>query len=159
MSEPRSEPISGVGSRRYLEGIREAYAEWIGRWKWTAMLTLTFSDRDGEQPGMQRSARAARRFADRAQALGLRVILVEERGTWGGRIHWHGVLDAGSTEDRDKHLGGLGISSLMGEWETREGFTQLSVLRSQDAGVRYVTKYLTKGDGRMVTSMDSGAVA
>lgn len=146
---------------------KEALGSWVSELRdWNYLLTLTFADKngiDGYKVGMQRSGRAARGFTRQGSALGIDAFLVEERGDLQGRLHWHGLLSAHEREDpadNDAKLE-LRLSWLTKDWENRQGFVKLDLLRSVEAGVKYVTKYMTKGFqcGRFVTTLENLEVA
>jgi len=147
--------------------LKEALVGWIGELKpWNYLLTLTFADRNGVsgyKVGMQRSGKAARRFTLRASEMGADALLVEERGELQGRLHWHGLLsvDGGENSTERQLLVDDRLAWLTKEWRDKEGFVKVELMRSVEAGVRYITKYMCKGFecGRFVSSMDKGEVA
>lgn len=107
---------------------------------WMAFGTLTFTDWDGQAPGLRKARTAMYGFADAIDDLCLSYVFVEERGALNDRLHYHGLVRV----DRVVHpTQGLLLSSYKGLW--RAGFSGWEPARKISGAVSYATKYIIKG--------------
>ena len=141
--------LEGKGIGGY--DAREAWLTWLSTYEWSHFVTLTFNQRawkdcyecregkcGGHAPGKQVVNRALRKLEADLSGFS-KAIIVEELGELNGRRHLHGLLDVGPVGRPWLEL------YLKASWK---GFYRSELIVDQVAAIRYVVKYVVKGQGK-----------
>ena len=122
--------------------VRDAWAEFLGRWAWEWFCTLTFSEAVHPEKGEKCFRVWIARVNDRVFGRHWRR---RKRGvTWAratelqrrGAIHFHALV-AG--------VGDLRRLTMMDEWAKLAGWARIRAVQRQDLVRKYVSKYVAKG--------------
>ena len=118
-------------------GLKEAWVEFLSRWRWDAFLTITY--REPRQPhhaqaSLNAIAKVIRRHTHRRVFLGGELHISRA-------LHVHGLLQFPGHDPSFYRAAG---SALWSELFERFGRSQVSPVQAQEAVSTYVTKYSVK---------------
>lgn len=145
-SAPKWNNFSGIGACRRCPGcLRQRTREWVSRAfveRGAAARTwfCTFTYRGDVAPGYADFQRYLKRLRKHAAC---RYLVVVERGSEAGRLHFHALLH-----------GGADLTKRVIEGPYKLGFTRVKLTKGNEA-LRYVAKYSTK-EGRLRASVGYG---
>lgn len=131
--------------RDSLATQRDYWQRWLASTAWSSMETLTFRDREnGRKPSITATRAAMGWYGSEMEAvLGLKYFVVMEYGTLTGRLHLHCLqADGGSAWT------GVAQENLRAKWQKKYGFTNTVAVSDNDKAIRYVVKYLLKGEDK-----------